>query len=298
MAEFPTIKQILEGAILAADGPLSIDLMIQLFEGEQPSRADVRQALKEIEDSREGRGFELKEVATGYRFQVRTEYAEWVSRLWDERPQRYSRALLETLALIAYRQPLTRGDIEEVRGVAVSTNIIRTLLEREWIRVVSHRDVPGRPALYATTKYFLDYFNLTSLDELPTLSEIKDLGKVNEELDLEEEVVEARVIELEDVTQFAPDPVSDEELDQVTADVNVIEDNIRNLFPDPNAEEDPDEEEDLEVEEALEAEAALKAEEDQAQTEEPDEQQDQFANVPQEIMDAAFQEDDQDDSKT
>jgi len=298
MAEFPTIKQILEGAILAADGPLSIDLMIQLFEGEQPSRADVRQALKEIEDSCEGRGFELKEVATGYRFQVRTEYAEWVSRLWDERPQRYSRALLETLALIAYRQPLTRGDIEEVRGVAVSTNIIRTLLEREWIRVVSHRDVPGRPALYATTKYFLDYFNLTSLDELPTLSEIKDLGKVNEELDLEEEVVEARVIELEDVTQFAPDPVSDEELDQVTADVNVIEDNIRNLFPDPNAEEDPDEEEDLEVEEALEAEAALKAEEDQAQTEEPDEQQDQFANVPQEIMDAAFQEDDQDDSKT
>lgn len=296
MAEFPTIKQILEGAILAAGGPLSIDLMIQLFEGEQPSRADVREALKEIEASCEGRGFELKEVATGYRFQVRSEYAEWVSRLWDERPQRYSRALLETLALIAYRQPLTRGDIEEVRGVAVSTNIIRTLLEREWVRVVSHRDVPGRPALYATTKYFLDYFNLTGLDELPTLSEIKDLGKVNEELDLEEEVVEARVIELEDIAQFAPDPVSDEELDQVTADVNVIEDNIRNLFPDPKSEEDPDAEEDLEVEEALEA------EKDQAQTEQPVEQpveqQDQFANVPQEIMDAAFQEDDQDDPKT
>lgn len=298
MAEFPTIKQILEGAILAADGPLSIDLMTQLFEGEQPSRADVREALKEIEASCEGRGFELKEVATGYRFQVRSEYAEWVSRLWDERPQRYSRALLETLALIAYRQPLTRGDIEEVRGVAVSTNIIRTLLEREWIRVVSHRDVPGRPALYATTKYFLDYFNLTGLDELPTLSEIKDLGKVNEELDLEEEVVEAHVIELEDIAQFVPDPVSDEELDQVTADVNVIEDNIRNLFPDPKSEEDPDAEEDLEVEEALEAEESLEAEKDQAQTEQPVEQQDQFANVPQEIMDAAFQEDDQDDPKT
>jgi segregation and condensation protein B len=292
MAEFPTIKQILEGAILAADGPLSIDLMIQLFEGEQPSRADVREALKEIEASCEDRGFELKEVATGYRFQVRTEYAEWVSRLWDERPQRYSRALLETLALIAYKQPLTRGDIEEVRGVAVSTNIIRTLLEREWIRVVSHRDVPGRPALYATTKYFLDYFNLTGLDELPTLSEIKDLGKVNEELDLEEEVVEARVIELEDITQFAPDPVSDEELDQVTADVNVIEDNIRNLFPDPDAEEDLDAAEDLEEEEPL------AAEKDQAQTQQPVEQEDQFANVPQEIMDAAFQEDDQDDPKT
>jgi segregation and condensation protein B len=200
--------------------------------------------------------------------------------------------LLETLALIAYKQPLTRGDIEEVRGVAVSTNIIRTLLEREWIRVVSHRDVPGRPALYATTKYFLDYFNLTGLDELPTLSEIKDLGKVNEELDLEEEVVEARVIELEDITQFAPDPVSDEELDQVTADVNVIEDNIRNLFPDPDAEEDLDAAEDLEEEEPL------AAEKDQAQTQQPVEQEDQFANVPQEIMDAAFQEDDQDDPKT
>jgi segregation and condensation protein B len=296
MAEFPTIKQILEGAILAADGPLSIDLMIQLFEGEQPSRAEVRQALKEIEDSCEGRGFELKAVASGYRFQVRKEYAEWVSRLWEERPQRYSRALLETLALIAYKQPLTRGDIEEVRGVAVSTNIIRTLLEREWIRVVSHRDVPGRPALYATTKYFLDYFNLTSLDELPTLSEIKDLGKVNEELDLEEEVVEARVIELEDVVQFAPDPVSDEELDQVTADVNLIEDNIRTLFPDPNSVEDA--EEDLEVDDELAAEVALEAEEDPAQTQEPVEQQEQFSNVPQEIMDAAFQEDDQDDSKT
>lgn len=296
MAEFPTIKQILEGAILAADGPLSIDLMIQLFEGEQPSRAEVRQALKEIEDSCESRGFELKEVASGYRFQVRKEYAEWVSRLWEERPQRYSRALLETLALIAYKQPLTRGDIEEVRGVAVSTNIIRTLLEREWIRVVSHRDVPGRPALYATTKYFLDYFNLASLDELPTLSEIKDLGKVNEELDLEEEVVEARVIDLEDVVQFAPDPVSDEELDQVTADVNLIENNIRTLFPDPNSVEDP--EEDLEVDDELAAKVALEAEQDPAQTQEPLEQQEQFSNVPQEIMDAAFQEDDQDDSKT
>lgn len=279
MAEFPTLKQILEGAILAADGPLSIDLMIQLFEGEQPSRADVRDALQEIETSCEGRGFELKQVATGYRFQVRTKFGEWVSRLWDEKPQRYSRALLETLALIAYRQPLTRGDIEEVRGVAVSTNIIRTLLEREWIRVVSHRDVPGRPALYATTKHFLDYFNLASLDELPTLSEIKDLTKVNEELDLQEEVIEGRVIELEDIAQFAPNPISDEDLDKVTADVNVIEDNIRNLFPDPKLEDD------------------LEAEKDQEPTQSSVEPQDQFANVPQDIMDAAFQDEDQDDPK-
>ena len=172
MSEIPALKQIIEGAILAADQPLSIDLMIHLFEQDQPSRAEVRDALLIIEEECDGKGFELKEVASGYRFQVRTELGEWVSRLWDERPPRYTRALLETLALIAYKQPITRGDIEEIRGVTVSTNIMRTLLEREWIRVVGHRDVPGKPAIYATTKTFLDYFNLGSLDELPTLSAI------------------------------------------------------------------------------------------------------------------------------
>src|SRR5690606_37903643 len=127
--------------------------------------------------------FELMEVASGYRFQVRPEYAPWASRLWEERPRRYSRALLETLAIIAYRQPITRGEIEDIRGVAVSTNIAKTLLEREWIRVVGHKDVPGRPAMYATTRQFLDYFNLSSLEQLPPLADIRDLEDIGRELE-------------------------------------------------------------------------------------------------------------------
>jgi len=190
------LKQIIEGAILAADTPISIDQLTQLFVGDVPERTEIRAALEEIVTDCEDRGFELKQVASGYRFQVRHELGEWVSRLWEERPPRYSRALLETLALIAYRQPITRGDIEEIRGVSVSTNIMRSLLEREWVRVVGHRDVPGRPAIYATTRTFLDYFNLKNLDELPTLSEIRDLDKVNEELDLDEETFEVRSLEL------------------------------------------------------------------------------------------------------
>jgi len=134
----------------------------------------------------EGRGYELVQVAGGYRFQVRQNLSTWVGRLWQERPPRYSRALLETLSLIAYRQPITRGEIEEIRGVAVSTNIIKTLQEREWVRVVGHRDVPGRPAMYATTRQFLDYFNLKSLEELPTLAEIKDLDNLSGDLPLED----------------------------------------------------------------------------------------------------------------
>ncbi len=230
MSETVSLKQIIEGAILAADGPLSIDRMISLFEGEQPARAEIREVLAEIERECEGHGYELKKVASGYRFQVRQEYSEWVGRLWEERPPRYSRALLETLALIAYKQPITRGDIEEIRGVAVSTNIMRSLLEREWVRIVGHRDVPGRPAIYATTKTFLDYFNLASLDELPTLSDIKDLDKVNEELDLEEEVIEIRSLELGDESAQETAGVTEEDLDKVTERVNAIQDNIRRLF--------------------------------------------------------------------
>ncbi|MFT4714266.1 MAG: segregation and condensation protein B, partial [Candidatus Azotimanducaceae bacterium] len=226
MSEIPALKQIIEGAILAADQPLSIDLMIQLFEHDQPSRAEVRDALSVIEAECDGKGFELKEVASGYRFQVRTELGEWVSRLWDERAPRYTRALLETLALIAYKQPITRGDIEEIRGVTVSTNIMRTLLEREWIRVVGHRDVPGKPAIYATTKTFLDYFNLNSLDELPTLSEIKDLDKVNEELDLEDEIVESRTLEIPVDEDAQAVEAEGDSLAEVTEKVNQIEENI------------------------------------------------------------------------
>jgi segregation and condensation protein B len=182
------LRQILEGLLLAAGKPLSLAAMAEVFlEEERPGEDELRAALALIAEDCAGRGFELKEVASGFRFQVRQELSPWVSRLWEEKPQRYTRALLETLALVAYRQPITRGDIEEIRGVSVSSTIIRTLLDREWIRVVGHRDVPGRPAMFATTRQFLDYFNLKSLQELPPLSEIRDLDKLNPELALEDD---------------------------------------------------------------------------------------------------------------
>jgi len=224
------LKQIIEGAILAAEAPLSIDHLMRLFEGDEPERVDVRDALKEIEQECEGRGFELKQVASGYRFQVRSSYGEWVSRLWKEKPPRYSRALLETLALIAYKQPITRGDVEEIRGVAVSTNIIRTLLEREWVRIVGHRDVPGHPALYATTKNFLDYFNLRNLDELPGLAEIKDLTMANEELDMEDDLIELPSLEVDVEEEEAVAGMDDADLDAVSDQVDTIQQNIKNLL--------------------------------------------------------------------
>lgn len=194
MNDLQQLKRILEGALLAAGEPLSLERLRQLFpEDHAPGNAELRAALKQIASDFSGRGFELAEVASGWRFQVCEDLSGWVSRLWEEKPARYSRALLETLALIAYRQPVTRGEIEEVRGVSVSSNIIRTLLEREWVRVVGHRDVPGRPAMYATTKTFLDYFNLKTLDELPALSEIRDLDKINAELELDA-VVESETL--------------------------------------------------------------------------------------------------------
>ena len=181
-----TLVPVIEALLLTAGQPLSLTQIAAVFdEAERPTPSEIGNALKQLGDDCEGRGIELSEVASGFRLQVREGYMSWVSRLWEERPQRYSRALLETLALIAYRQPITRGDIEDVRGVSVSTNIIRTLQEREWIRVVGHRDVPGKPALFGTTKAFLDYFNLTSLDDLPTLAEIKDLGSLEPELEFD-----------------------------------------------------------------------------------------------------------------
>lgn len=186
-----TLKHIVEAALLAAGRPLSVDALLTLFlDDEQPDRADVKQALADLAEEYDGRGIEVREVSSGWRIQVRSQYAPWVSRLWEEKPPRYSRALMETLALIAYRQPITRGEIEEIRGVAVSTNIVKTLLEREWVRVVGHRDVPGKPALYATTKAFLDYFGLTGLDDLPTLAEIRDLDSLNQELAFSENAEE------------------------------------------------------------------------------------------------------------
>lgn len=170
------LAQLLEAFLLASGKPQSLERMAELFEeAERPEPTQLKEALELLRRSCEGRAFELKEVASGYRLQVRERFAPWVGRLWEERPQRYSRALLETLALIAYRQPITRGEIEDVRGVAVNSNITKTLLEREWIRVVGYRDVPGRPAMFATTKAFLDHFNLRSLDELPPLAALREL---------------------------------------------------------------------------------------------------------------------------
>ena len=175
------IERIVEAALLAADEPVSVDRLTRLFApGELPDenpRGAVRAALDAVGEATADRGFELVRVASGFRFQVRQRYSPWVGRLFEERPPRYSRALFETLALIVYRQPVTRGDIEGIRGVSVSQSIMRTLLERGWVRVVGERETPGRPALYGTTRAFLDYFNLASLDDLPPMDEIESLMK-------------------------------------------------------------------------------------------------------------------------
>jgi len=185
--ETEELKNIVEAALLAAGRPLSLDHLADLFdETAVPSRQALRDALAMLAADYEGRGIELQEVGSGFRIQSRPELSEWVSRLWDERPSRYSRALLETLSLIAYRQPITRAEIEDIRGVSISSSIMRTLLEREWVRVVGHRDVPGRPGMYGTTRAFLDYFDLNSLDALPSLAEIRDLDIINSELALKD----------------------------------------------------------------------------------------------------------------
>ncbi|VAW90881.1 Segregation and condensation protein B [hydrothermal vent metagenome] len=184
-----TLKPILESLIMASAKPISIDRILSCFsEKEVPDKKTLRGALKQLAEdyTKLKSSVELKEVSSGYRFQVRKEYSSWAAKLWEEKPARYSRALLETLSLVAYKQPISRGEIEKIRGVSVSTQIMKTLIEREWVHIVGHRDVPGRPAIYATTKEFLDYFNLSSLEELPPLAEIKDIDKINGELDLPE----------------------------------------------------------------------------------------------------------------
>jgi segregation and condensation protein B len=219
MAEIGLV-QILEGAILAAGKPLSLHNMGELFdEPERPDPAEIREALQQITERCDDRGYELQEVASGFRFQVRQELSQWVARLWHERPPRYSRALLETLALIAYRQPITRGEIEEIRGVAVSTNIVKTLHERDWIRVVGHRDVPGRPAMYATTRQFLDYFNLKNLDQLPVLAEIRDLDTLTAELGFEPLMDNESEASDADTAEADLELIDQEEKDQDTTEV-------------------------------------------------------------------------------
>ena len=178
------LSNVLEAVLLAAGRPVSIAQMLELFDEQQrPTAEEVQAALAELETRCAERACELREVASGWRLQVRPEHAEIVSRLWQERPTRYSRALLETLALIAYRQPITRSEIEDVRGVTVASTIMRTLHERNWVRVVGHREVPGRPELLGTTREFLDYFGLKSLDDLPTLAELRDLDDISVQLE-------------------------------------------------------------------------------------------------------------------
>ena len=180
------VKRIFEGALMAAERPLQRRDLTELFDDlETPADALIDEALVELDSDCEARGYELKRVASGYRYQVKQDLSRWVNKLWQERAPRYSRALLETMSLVAYRQPITRGEIEQIRGVAVSTQIVKTLLEREWIKSVGYRDAPGRPAIYATTRQFLDYFNLKSLDQLPPLAEIRDLNTISRELNID-----------------------------------------------------------------------------------------------------------------
>jgi len=185
------LENIIEAAIMAANNPLTVADIQKLFEENTvPSTADIKNAIQVLRERYAATSLEIQEVASGFRFQVKTGYAPALSRLWAERPPRYSRAFLETLSLIAYRQPITRAEIEEIRGVAVNSYIMKTLSEREWIRVIGHKDLPGKPALYGTTKTFLDYFNLKSLDELPTLAELKNLDSQEAKLQVQLELVQ------------------------------------------------------------------------------------------------------------
>lgn len=197
------IKYFIEAALLAAGHPMSVDQLHNLFDGRSaPEKSQIRQAISDLQDDYEDRGITISEVASGYRIQVKSSMADQLQKLWEQQSPRYSRALFETLVLIAYRQPMTRGEIEEIRGVSVSTNIIRSLLEREWIRVVGHRDVPGRPAMFGTTKSFLDYFSLRKLDDLPPLADLSDWESLRLQLNLpavdedEEELPTGAVTEL------------------------------------------------------------------------------------------------------
>ena len=251
------VKMIIEGLLLAAGRPLPLESIAAVFnEEERPENEELLGVLARIDEECGDRGFELTKVASGYRFQVKQELAEWVGKLWEERPPRYTRALLETLALVAYRQPITRGDIEEIRGVAVSSNIIRTLLDREWIRVVGQRDVPGRPSMFATTKQFLDYFNLESLQQLPALSEIRDIDGGAKDLGFEAELAAARVLEMpENAEDDASIELSDDEKAELLAEEEaialsqkpldeILHPNGRPELQDEEADEEADEEND------------------------------------------------------
>ncbi|MCH8307952.1 MAG: SMC-Scp complex subunit ScpB [Proteobacteria bacterium] len=241
------IKHFIESALLAAGRPLSIDQLQNLFDdASAPEKSQIRQVISTLLEEYEDRGITIKEVASGFRIQVKASMAERLQKLWEERPPRYSRAFFETLALIAYRQPVTRGDIEEIRGVSVSTNITRSLLEREWIRVVGHRDVPGRPAMFGTTKLFLDYFGLKKLDDLPPLADLSDWETLRVQLNLpavEEDEVAVETAEVANLPVLYPDSEDDagadddidvEQVSEAIADSGFHE-IVATEWPDPTA---------------------------------------------------------------
>ncbi|WP_145143626.1 SMC-Scp complex subunit ScpB [Pseudomonas duriflava] len=243
VADPKELAPLLEAILLAAGRPLSLDRLAELFdEYERPEPKQLRDGLAVLAGSCKKRGFELKEVASGYRLQVKERFAPWVGRLWDERPPRYSRALLETLALIAYRQPITRGEIEEVRGVAVNSQIVKTLMEREWIRVVGYRDVPGRPAMFATTRGFLDHFNLKSLDELPPLAALKEMDYEPEPLLEDQELAEDELLQTVAVVPELPVTAHEEtSFRTLLAELDAMETGLKTDFEDLHREDEAEE---------------------------------------------------------
>lgn len=226
------LAPLLEAFLLASGKPQSLERLFELFEeGERPEPAVFKKALTLLGKSCEGRAFELKEVSSGYRLQIREKFSPWVGRLWEERPQRYSRALLETIALIAYRQPITRGEIEDVRGVAVNSNIVKTLLEREWIRVVGYRDVPGKPAMFATTKMFLDHFNLKNLEDLPPLAELREM-ETDPVLDFDDAPVPQSLQELADASAEPEEEKEETSFHTLLLELDSMEEGIKTDFDD------------------------------------------------------------------
>lgn len=238
LSEPKDLASLLEAFLLASGKPMSIERMAELFEeAERPAPALLRKALEVLDKSCKGRAFELKEVANGYRLQVRERFSPWVGRLWEERPQRYSRALLETLVLIAYRQPITRGEIEDIRGVAVNSQIVKTLLEREWVRVVGHRDVPGRPAMFATTKQFLDHFNLKNLDELPPLAVLREMEPEPLPIDVEDAPVPVALQARADLEQGLEMPHEQTSFRSLLAELDNMETGLKTDFEDLRGDE-------------------------------------------------------------
>jgi segregation and condensation protein B len=230
------LKNIIEAAILVSEEPVTVDRILGMFtDATKPERATVNEIFLDLEEEYANRGFELKQIDKGYRIQSREEYSPWLARLRAGRPPRYSRALLETLAIIAYRQPVTRGEIEEIRGVAVSTDIIRTLVDREWVRQVGVRDVPGKPALFATTRSFLEYFNLQGLSQLPSLQEIRDMDTIAAELNMK--------LPLEDFKNKGEVSNTDEATDtenETATEKNDVQDPQADLLENINSSDDED----------------------------------------------------------